>query len=558
MNKQERCDSFYQMDNVVTIDITMDAEDWETLRNAEPHGRNKLLEDDHDARCAAKSYTGNRYDWFTASEVKVSGTAFPEGGPYSFERVGIKKRSFCGSFSRTKPALALDFSEYKDNEEEIEDLIGTKYITLNNSKQDDTYIRQALGYELFRQAGLPYSRCNFARVRINGEDKGFYINIEPIKKRHIQHNFIGNDAGNLYEIEIDEDFEQAMMDADRISWEGFSDFEDKADLKLATREIASGALDSVIDVNQFLRYFAMEALLKHHDGYTGNQNNTYIYNDVTAVETPVTANVNFKFIPWGLDQILMEENATFHLRKQSVLSEWVIEDDDLFRRLKDEIRSYATSILDRENYNDVLPFISKMEGILRTEVEENLTTQIDTVRKQLKLVKSGAFQLLGEFPGGSCHLLRKKDADELLEVDGKDTDEGAHASNTERVGDHYESYHREPKNGSDLWHIEFDEEAGAYTIRNCRYGTYLHASDSKYTNEGYLKVYCFTSHPHEGNYFDFEMVDNNRPHYVTGYFKIRSTRTGNYLRYSDTDLTPRGRKRIHQSDADNATIIYLF
>ena len=38
MDNQQLCDSFHNMDNVVTINITMPQADWDTLRNAEPHG----------------------------------------------------------------------------------------------------------------------------------------------------------------------------------------------------------------------------------------------------------------------------------------------------------------------------------------------------------------------------------------------------------------------------------------------------------------------------------------------------------------------------------------
>ena len=46
----------------------------------------------------------------------------------------------------------------------------------------------------------------------------------------------------------------------------------------------------------------MEFFLKHWDGYAGNTNNTYIYNDVKAVAAPGVDNIKFKMIPWGIDQ----------------------------------------------------------------------------------------------------------------------------------------------------------------------------------------------------------------------------------------------------------------
>jgi hypothetical protein len=350
--------------------------DWEALRNAEPHG----------GRCA-HDYSGERYDWFKTTSVEISGSAFPSGGAHSFESVKIAKKSYCGSFSTAKPALKLKFS-YSENE--IEDLIGTQYITLNNCIQDPSYIRQPLGYFLFKQAGLPYSRCNFAKVYVNDTYYGVYLNIEPLKKRYVQNNFNGNDKGNLYEIEEGEDFTQSIMKVDRISFEGFSKYSNKKDLELATTEISNNGLvgmAKVIDTNQFLRFFAMETLLKHWDGYANKLNNTYIYNDVEAVENPTVADVKFKFIPWGLDRIL-QETKKFQLYDASVLGKLVLSDASSLAKLQTEIRNYSNTIFDRDNYNKVLiPYIGQMQNIL-TSVGLELTSQIEVVREQLKLVKS--------------------------------------------------------------------------------------------------------------------------------------------------------------------------
>jgi spore coat protein CotH len=376
------------MDNMVTIRIIMPQSDWEMLKNAKPHGK-------HDRICE-HTYTGDRYDWFKTTLVEISGSAFPKDGDHSFESVKIAKKSYCGSFSTSKPGLKLKFSS---NENEIENLIGTQYITLNNCVQDPSYIRQPLGYLLFKQAGLPYSRCNFARVYVNDTDYGVYLNIEPVKKRHIQNNFDGNDNGNLYEIEEGEDFTQSIMEADRISFEGFSKYSDKKDLELAVMEISDNGLAGmakVIDIKQLLRLFAMEVLLKHWDGYTNKLNNTYIYNDVVAVENPDVSNVKFKFIPWGLDRIL-QEKEDFSLYNTSVIGKLVLNDANSLSKLKTEIQNYANTIFGLDNCNKTLtPYIDQMQKILTAIGLTDLTSQIEVVREQLKLVKSGGLQLIGE------------------------------------------------------------------------------------------------------------------------------------------------------------------
>jgi hypothetical protein len=472
MSKQTLCDQFYDINNVVTIRISMPDNDWSSLKNAEPHGG-----------ICNFSYNGDRFDWYKTTSVKISGTVFPGGGSNDFSAVGISKKSYCGSFSKTKPCLKLNFSKYKSsNEDAIENLIGTQYITLNNCVQDPSYIRQPLGYALFKQAGLPYSRCNFAHAYVNNNDMGIYVNVEPIKKRFLQHNFNDNDKGNLYEIEVGEDFDQATMNSDRISFEGFSDYSDKKDLKLATQEIKNKGLAGmaqVIDVNQFIRFFAMEILLKHGDGYTDNRNNTYIYNDVKAVSNPTVSNVKFKFIPWGIDQIL-GEGTKFQIDDDSVLGSLVRGDGSSLQQLKNEMRNYANTIFDRENYENILtPYIEKMESILKGAGIPGISSNIEIVRKQLKLVKSGAFQLLGEYPTDSAFLLDKASV------------ECIHASGTEPVGSGFEVYHQTPTTSqSDRWYVSPSAtHAGTYKVINRLYGTYLHSSATLFTPGGNLNVY---------------------------------------------------------------------
>lgn len=379
MSEQQLCDALYDMDNVVTVSIEMPEADWTALRNAEPHG----------GRCA-HAFKGDRYDWFNVPEVVISGSSFPLGGAHSFPWVGLRKRSYCGSFSRAKPALAINFAKFNNaNEARIENLIGTKYITLNNSRQDRSFIRQALGFELFKLAGLPYSRCNFARVRVNGGDVGLYINIEPIKEPYIQHNFGNKGVRNLYEIDSGEDLNQDTMESGRIGFEGFSNFESKKDLELAADILtARGAvgIDLIIDTAQFIRFFAMEILLKHWDGYTKGRNNAYIFNDVQAVANPTARNINFKFIPWGLDQILQSDRQHEQYDK-AVLAKLIVDDPNMLLRLRNQIIKSARTVFGENNDKNVLlPLIAKMENILLAAGHDEVPERITSVRDQLELI----------------------------------------------------------------------------------------------------------------------------------------------------------------------------
>lgn len=292
---QAAMNNFYDLNNIVTVNITMPQSQWDTLRNAYPHSNppNTLCD---------FAYLGSRYDWFTATSVKITTTQFPYvNGSFTFNNVGIKKKSFCGSFSQTKPSLHLKYASA--DQVAVKALIGTKFLMFNNSIQDPEYIRQCLGYNLLAQAGVPAPRCNFSRVIVNGTIIGVYVNLEPVKEQLAENNFAGNITGNMYEFEAGEDFD-VNMEA-RTSWEGFNaPFElTKADLHYASTQVAAGNYAGVVDKGAFLRLWAMEILLKHWDGYANNKNNTYVYNDI-ASPAASDAGVNFKFVPSGIDQIL--------------------------------------------------------------------------------------------------------------------------------------------------------------------------------------------------------------------------------------------------------------
>lgn len=379
MDEQQKCDAFYSTDNVVTVAVEMPDADWETLRNAEPHG----------GRCV-HSFTGDRYDWFEAPRIFLSASVFPEVGPSEFASVGLKKRSYCGSFSKHKPSLALNLKKFNSGNESVADqLIGTTYLTFNNSKQDGSFIRQVIGYQLFKSAGLPFSRCNLGLLTVNGESLGVYINVEPVRKRHIQHNFNGNVGGNLYEIERGEDLTLDTVESGRASFEGFSDFDGGKDFALAARAIAeqgASALNLVIDLDQFLRFFAMEVVLKHWDGYAHNLNNAFVYNDMPAVSEPSVDDVNFKFIPWGLDQILQPRKRR-NLYDEAIVADLIKHNTTLRTRVEQEIATIVESVFSAERCNkEILPTISKLESLLHRLGQRGVSKPIRVVREQIFLI----------------------------------------------------------------------------------------------------------------------------------------------------------------------------
>lgn len=272
-------DALYSIDRVVEVDISLAPEDWDALRY---ESRNLL--DILSGDCRAEPF-GSPYTWFEAS-VTLDGEAF--------DPVEVRKKGFIGSLSTTRPSLKVDLGEFEGDWT----FEGARRLTLNNAVSDPSVVRQCLTYGAFADAGLPASRCGFARVRVNGADLGLYVNVEPIKEPFLERHW-GNASGNLYEGTLS-DFVPDMSGT--LEAKTNEDETDRSDIQALVDaldvedDILLESLDTHLDLDQFFTHWAMEVLTKHQDGYAANTNNFYLYAD--------PSDGRFDFITWGTDDTL--------------------------------------------------------------------------------------------------------------------------------------------------------------------------------------------------------------------------------------------------------------
>lgn len=279
----------FDPDELLEVAIYMSEADWEALRLVEPN-----LWEYFPATCPVRP-SESIFPWYQA-DVVVGGVTITD--------VGVRKKGFYGSTTvPTRPSLKVKFSEYQENI----DLFGLDRLTLNGAPQDSSLVRTCLSYKLFREAGVPAPRCNHAHVRIiheNGEvDLGVYSHVESIKDPFLERVF-GDSDGNLYEAQL-ADFQDDLVL--RYDMKNNRDSNDGSDI-WAIRNVVwppgttnatvmddsiLGDLGDLVDLDDFLTFWAMEGLIGHWDGYSGNQNNHYVYHD--------PSDGKFRFIPWGTD-----------------------------------------------------------------------------------------------------------------------------------------------------------------------------------------------------------------------------------------------------------------
>jgi len=262
----------YAPDRIMAVDIRMSADDFEKLR---AEGRTLASTD---RECIPPF----EYTEFTA-RVSIDGDRM--------DNVIVRKKGYMGSLSPSIPSLKLDFNDLQKGRT----YQNSSRMTLNNNRQDPSNARQCMAYDQFREAGIAAPRCNYARVTVNGETLGVFTNVEPLKKPFLTRAF-GNDEGNQYEAQT-ADFGTWL--SQRFEKKTNEKENDRSDLQAVAEALALpdeqmlNVLPQLVDVDQFIRFWAVETLLGAWDSATGNANNFHIYRN--------PEDGLFHFIPWGAD-----------------------------------------------------------------------------------------------------------------------------------------------------------------------------------------------------------------------------------------------------------------
>lgn len=336
-------EELYAPDHVVEVNIEMAAADWDSLRTQSRTITEMLGENCQDGPHESP------YTYFPAN-VTVDGQLL--------ENSGVRKKGFLGSASLSKPSLKVSFDEYEVGREAF----GVEGLTLNNSRQDPSFVKTCLAMKVFLDAGLPASRCNFAHVTVNGTDMGVYVNIEPVNKRMLARHFKDN-TGNLYEGQLS-DFRPGWSatyekktneaDPDRSDLDAVTDALTKPDGELES------ALGAAVDIDTFMKYWATETLTAAWDGYTNNLNNHFVYTDPSTGKTV--------FLPWGPDMSFDADDPFLPAsRPQSVSAKGKVA-----RRL------YAVPAFQAK-------YVSAMNDLLNTAWKEDaLLAEIDRIQKLIE------------------------------------------------------------------------------------------------------------------------------------------------------------------------------
>jgi spore coat protein H len=197
-----------------------------------------------------------------------------------------------------KLPLKLDFDEFEDEYPEIDNqrFYGFKQLSFSNAFNDGTYMRDAITADILTEAGLPAAEAAYYEVILDyGEGPislGLYVVIEVIDDTVID-RFFGSDSGNIYEGEgpgtslaqgTFDQIEDCFLKENNRQEADWSDIEElyavlHSEERTSDPEAWRESLEAVFDVDVFLEWLAISAIIQNWDAYGSMPHNFYLYHD---------------------------------------------------------------------------------------------------------------------------------------------------------------------------------------------------------------------------------------------------------------------------------------
>jgi spore coat protein CotH len=308
-----------------------------------------------------------------------------------------------------------------------QNLDGVKKLNFNNNWGDPGFMREVLGYELFKNTDIPAPRASFIDLWVNDIHLGLYTMVEQVDKAFIERNFTYTN-GNLYKPEKpagnlawtkddladgddapdEEDINigGGSLDdiTDVVSGDDESDSDDIStetkslieQMCLKTNESTSNhtvlykllevlnnepddtfatEIEKVLDVNEVLRYLAVSTVMVHLDNYIGSGENYYLYeNDGRFVMIPW--DLNLAFGTYRID-LSMEQTINYYIDEPTCgamsakpLVSRLLSNAAYLEKYHEYIEEVLDGVFDSDTIN---ARIDELAGLIRSYVKDDET-----------------------------------------------------------------------------------------------------------------------------------------------------------------------------------------
>jgi hypothetical protein len=262
-------------------------------------------------------------------------------GDQVYTNVAVHLKGAAGSFRPvdSKPALTLKFDKWVEGQV----FHGLEKISLNNSVQDDSFLNEKLGRELFAKAGVPVPRSDYATVELNGRALGLYVLVEGWNKQFLKHHF-PDAKGNLYDAPLTSDVDKVL---NVVSGENPNDQSDARALAQVCKDPRPtnrlALLETILDVDRFISLVALDCLIWNWDGYAMNKNNYRVFHD--------NSTGRLVFMPHGLDQLFWKPEGPIVTGRNGLVGRALLSSPEGRKRVLDRVEQLRRTVFTPETVN---------------------------------------------------------------------------------------------------------------------------------------------------------------------------------------------------------------
>jgi spore coat protein CotH len=350
----------------------------------------------------------------TFDGLKIEKIAFRTKGNSSLNSL---KKSGSHRFS-----FKLDVNYYLPDQE----LLGEKKVVFNNGFKDPSLIREHLAYGLARDFGIPAPRTAFVDLTVAGEHLGLYTMVETVDGGFLKSHFSDPD-GDLYKPE---------PPAGNLTWGGtdpakYGGLECKQNEDTTDHAAFIALVDTlnnqdpsklaaVLDIEEALRYLALNVVLVNLDSYLGFGHNFYLYEQAGV----------FTVIPWDLNEAFgnftcgCNRDGLIHLRIEDPNCSALAKKPLVARLLADKVnlvkyRDLLKELIDGPfSEKEMTARIKAAADLIRPHVEKDTTKFFTTADFESSLAQDigwGASPVIGLVP-----FVKERSAAVLAQLDGKE------------------------------------------------------------------------------------------------------------------------------------------
>ncbi|MFK7775822.1 MAG: CotH kinase family protein [Saprospiraceae bacterium] len=212
-----------------------------------------------------------------------------------------------------KLSFKMDFDEFEDEYPQIDNqrFYGFKKFSLKNNYNDASQLREKVGGDLFRNAGLAAPHTAFYTLYVDHGDGpeyfGLYTLVEEVDNTVIKTQF-SDDNGNLYKPDgtgasfadgtFSEDVFEKKTNEDEADWTDIKDLFSVLhdDSRTTNPTTWRSDLETIFDTETFLKYLAVNTVIQNWDTYGIMTHNYFLYNNPD--------NNLLTWIPWDNNEAL--------------------------------------------------------------------------------------------------------------------------------------------------------------------------------------------------------------------------------------------------------------